>query len=541
MMRTMPELLLDHSLLALFLLSFCASTLLPLGSEWLLVVLLLEGSNPLTAVGLILTQPGSIAATLPQYCEASAELIRYDLDLGNFEFRFVIVPLWDAGSGELVAFYRPGPDSTPRHEESLWSGDVRKGDTISVLYRIVVQSEGRHEVAASVRLADESILSVRSLGGARLLFEVRNGDLVTSTLGWLDIMAQRLRQGVADAQPELSHLGIYSTNLDTIRMRAPGIMQRLEEEAGYYDDSAPRNSGKSRSRTPVQDRRVSFEVNPDNATLFLFQEWHFEFRAVNNSDTDFRNKYLQLNDQCITYTIRDMHGKEYPGVRMTAEIWLNEESILHPGDSSFGSGSVLHDTWGPDGYVANGLAYLPVGEYIVEFRWAFSPEVWPEGTSPFAFDTAHVTVAMPHGTDSLAMERYCVLNAAYDDAKGEGSTQAERRRAMADRASAYVSLYRDYPASTFGGMALQGAVGYMDFKSLEEIAGAKFSDLVREYAFRYPNRQSAQGYLRSLARASFCSHYDRLDVLHDVADSLKNFEVGRLARRLISDPRDGLR
>ena len=50
MMRTMPELLLDHSLLALFLLSFCASTLLPLGSEWLLVVLLLEGSNPLTTV-----------------------------------------------------------------------------------------------------------------------------------------------------------------------------------------------------------------------------------------------------------------------------------------------------------------------------------------------------------------------------------------------------------------------------------------------------------------------------------------------------------
>ena len=50
MMRTMPELLLEHSLLALFLLSFCASTLLPLGSEWLLVVLLLEGSNPLTTV-----------------------------------------------------------------------------------------------------------------------------------------------------------------------------------------------------------------------------------------------------------------------------------------------------------------------------------------------------------------------------------------------------------------------------------------------------------------------------------------------------------
>ncbi len=46
----MPELLTDYGLLSLFLLSFCASTLLPLGSEWLLVVLLLEGINPTNTV-----------------------------------------------------------------------------------------------------------------------------------------------------------------------------------------------------------------------------------------------------------------------------------------------------------------------------------------------------------------------------------------------------------------------------------------------------------------------------------------------------------
>ncbi len=46
----MPELLTEHGLLSLFLLSLCASTLIPLGSEWLLVTLLLGGSDPLTAV-----------------------------------------------------------------------------------------------------------------------------------------------------------------------------------------------------------------------------------------------------------------------------------------------------------------------------------------------------------------------------------------------------------------------------------------------------------------------------------------------------------
>ncbi len=46
----MPELLTEHGLLSLFLLSLCASTLIPLGSEWLLVALLLGGRDPLSAV-----------------------------------------------------------------------------------------------------------------------------------------------------------------------------------------------------------------------------------------------------------------------------------------------------------------------------------------------------------------------------------------------------------------------------------------------------------------------------------------------------------
>lgn len=42
--------LLDHGYPALFLLSFLASTLVPLGSEWLLAVLLLNGFDPTMVV-----------------------------------------------------------------------------------------------------------------------------------------------------------------------------------------------------------------------------------------------------------------------------------------------------------------------------------------------------------------------------------------------------------------------------------------------------------------------------------------------------------
>lgn len=48
----MEELLTGHGYPALFLLSFLASTLLPLGSEWLLAALLLKGFDPALSVAL---------------------------------------------------------------------------------------------------------------------------------------------------------------------------------------------------------------------------------------------------------------------------------------------------------------------------------------------------------------------------------------------------------------------------------------------------------------------------------------------------------
>ena len=48
----MENLLLDHGLPALFLLSLFAATLLPLGSEWLLVALILQGLPSTQVVGI---------------------------------------------------------------------------------------------------------------------------------------------------------------------------------------------------------------------------------------------------------------------------------------------------------------------------------------------------------------------------------------------------------------------------------------------------------------------------------------------------------
>jgi membrane protein YqaA with SNARE-associated domain len=51
----MESLLLDPSYPALFLVSFLAATLLPLGSEWLLILVLLKGYDPVIAVGIATT------------------------------------------------------------------------------------------------------------------------------------------------------------------------------------------------------------------------------------------------------------------------------------------------------------------------------------------------------------------------------------------------------------------------------------------------------------------------------------------------------
>lgn len=47
----MEAFLLDHGLSALFIVSFLAATVIPLGSEWLLIALLLQGQAPTPVVG----------------------------------------------------------------------------------------------------------------------------------------------------------------------------------------------------------------------------------------------------------------------------------------------------------------------------------------------------------------------------------------------------------------------------------------------------------------------------------------------------------
>ena len=58
----MQEFLVNHGLLALFVVSFTASTVLPLGSEWLVVALLIKGL-PLETVVFTATLGNSLGAT----------------------------------------------------------------------------------------------------------------------------------------------------------------------------------------------------------------------------------------------------------------------------------------------------------------------------------------------------------------------------------------------------------------------------------------------------------------------------------------------
>ncbi len=46
----MEEFLINHGLVALFVLSFLAATIIPLGSEWLLIILLINNHNPIESV-----------------------------------------------------------------------------------------------------------------------------------------------------------------------------------------------------------------------------------------------------------------------------------------------------------------------------------------------------------------------------------------------------------------------------------------------------------------------------------------------------------
>lgn len=73
-MSIMQDLLINNGLPALFLLSFLASTLLPLGSEWLLVVLIMNGRSPEAVV---------TVATVGNYLGACTT---YVIGLGGAQF-----------------------------------------------------------------------------------------------------------------------------------------------------------------------------------------------------------------------------------------------------------------------------------------------------------------------------------------------------------------------------------------------------------------------------------------------------------------------
>ncbi len=61
----MEQLLLEHGYPALFLLSFLASTLLPLGSEWLLAVLILNGFD--SSIVVLVATVGNSCGALTTY------------------------------------------------------------------------------------------------------------------------------------------------------------------------------------------------------------------------------------------------------------------------------------------------------------------------------------------------------------------------------------------------------------------------------------------------------------------------------------------
>ncbi len=63
--RVMEEVLIAYGYPALFLTSFVASTLLPLGSEWLLAALLLQGGDP--ALGVAVATAGNTLGALTTY------------------------------------------------------------------------------------------------------------------------------------------------------------------------------------------------------------------------------------------------------------------------------------------------------------------------------------------------------------------------------------------------------------------------------------------------------------------------------------------
>jgi hypothetical protein len=288
---------------------------------------------------------------------------------------------------------------------------------------------------------------------------------------------------------------------------------------------------------------LDFVCDPQEVTFLMYEEWQFHFMAINNTASPIPYRDLVSGDQCIFHRIRDASGNELDKPYLSTEYVPWRVPEIPPHDTAHGSSTIIRDSWGPNFDSVTGLATIEPGEYTVEFIWMYDPHGRAlYGGSKFLYDTAHVTVIMPAGPDSLAMEMYVKANAEYRSIYVADLGLEIRRQAIEEKNRRYVEIFEAYPTSCFGRMALQKVIDFAIGRELAEFEGYRFSVLVATYVYRYPERPFAKYSMRTLAKAQhFIPASETKDVLREIADSLEQSEIGRLAKSLIRDPYEGRR
>ena len=286
---------------------------------------------------------------------------------------------------------------------------------------------------------------------------------------------------------------------------------------------------------------LEFVCIPQEATLLMYEEWSFYFMAINNTAFAVSFRPLNIDDQCISYRISDAYGNVLDHPNLTAEYApgaFREKKPAH--DTARGYATIVYDSWGPNVDSVTGLATIEPGEYTIEFIWLYDPDARAiYGGSRFLYDTAHVTVIMPSGPDSLAMDMYVKANADCQRVYEKWPAPEVRGEASVERNRRYLEIVEAHPTSCFARMALEKVISSASGGDQPEFEGYRLSELTAIYVLRYPERPFAQAALRTLARARFIPGSEKKRVLGKIAYTLDQSEIGRLAETLSIDPYEG--
>jgi len=268
----------------------------------------------------------------------------------------------------------------------------------------------------------------------------------------------------------------------------------------------------------VEAQQVSYSTWLLRDTVYVYEPVWMCARAQNMTGDDFPARPFVPTSDILRIEISDESGESVVGLRLAGTWVPTPDAFIAPFGLQEDCLSLLYYSAFSDS--VSSYRYFPPGVYQIETRWHYDP--WGRARvndSPYLYDTVLLTVVMPTGDDSLAMEAY----------RAAGSAKANSRR---QETEFLWQLAHDYPSSRFAAAALS-TVALRIPSEVSSLISHTDVEIIRLLALTAPNHPSIARYIRGIARGRDGRNELNVTLLREISDAVPGTRAGDAAVRIL--------